>query len=510
MILTYHPSNHQSRYGLLALIAVGLTLYRVWALQTLNLDPYVDEVYYWGWAQTPDWGYYSKPPLLAWLIGLNIALFGDTVWALKLASFVLYPLTAFVIAHLGTRLFNRRVGFWSGVVFLTLPLIGILQLFASTDAPLLFFWSLGMLFAHRAMTEQRPLDWVLVGLIFGLGLMSKYTMAAFAGCLFLVLAGLPGREQALRQKMPWLAFLLGLAVFLPNLWWNSQHGFPTFTHTAEITRLHDRAWNPSAFFTFLGAQWASLGLFFGVIVVYALVRPSRFWYEHSGRFLLLFCVPLLVLVAVQALTGRANGNWAAPALVGCVLLGTATCLQLGRRIWLSWAIGLNMAMMPIAYHWPSWLELAQVDIRRNLDPFKRARGWTALAEGIKPHLLRHPNATLMAPDRELLAHLIYALKPTHYASWNPHSTLVDHYQLKFPLTPENGKQVLFVSKTPDLHALAPYFSSDPRLLERLYIPIHDDFSREAFVFLLEGFLGYTESKAHTGFSSPPLPALPQD
>jgi 4-amino-4-deoxy-L-arabinose transferase-like glycosyltransferase len=509
MILTYHPSNHLSRYGLLFVIVLALTLYRVWALHTLGLDPYVDEVYYWGWAQTPDWGYYSKPPLLAWLIGASLFVFGDTVWALKLPSLLLYPLTAFVIAALGTRLFNRRVGFWSALVFLTLPLTGILTLFVSTDAPLLFFWSLGMWFAHRAITQDRPSDWAMVGVLFGLGMLSKYTMAAFAGCLFLVLAGLPGREKALRKKAPWWAFLLGLLIFLPNIIWNVNHDFPTFTHTAEITRLHERAWNFSEFLNFLGAQWLSLGPFFGLIVLAVFIRPSRFWYEHAGRFLLLFCLPLLFLVGLQALTGRANGNWAAPALLSCTLLGTAFCLQFGRRIWLSWAIALNVVMMPIAYHWPVWLELAKVDVRRNLDPFKRARGWTELAAQIEPHLRAHPNATLVAPDRELLAHLVYALRPKQYASWNPQGRMMDHYQLKNPLTSENGAQVLFISRTPDVSELMPYFSSPPRLLEPVSVLIHSDFSRAVFVFLLEGFSGYAPLAAKEEIPLDPMP-LSQD
>ena len=28
-----------------------------------------DEAYYWDWGRRPDWGYYSKPPMIGWMMG---------------------------------------------------------------------------------------------------------------------------------------------------------------------------------------------------------------------------------------------------------------------------------------------------------------------------------------------------------------------------------------------------------------------------------------------------------
>ena len=113
----------------LLLFAVLITGYRMWVIGHLGIDPYVDEAYYWGWAQSLDWGYYSKPPVIAAMIAGSEALLGHTLLALKLPTLLCYPVAAWLICEVGTRLFSPRIGLWSGVAFLTLPLVSALGLF---------------------------------------------------------------------------------------------------------------------------------------------------------------------------------------------------------------------------------------------------------------------------------------------------------------------------------------------------------------------------------------------
>ena len=95
----------------LALIAALLTAYRLWVIGHLGIDLYVDEAYYWGWSQALDWGYFSKPPVIAALIAASTALLGNNLIAIKLPSLLIYPATAFALFALGRRLYSPRVGF---------------------------------------------------------------------------------------------------------------------------------------------------------------------------------------------------------------------------------------------------------------------------------------------------------------------------------------------------------------------------------------------------------------
>ena len=108
------------------------------------------------------------------------------------------------------------------------------------------------------------------------------------------------------------------------------------------------------------------------------------------------------------------------------------------------------------------------------------------ADGVGHYTAAHPEAILVAEDRELTAHLLYRLKPTQYAAWNPDGLPRDHYELTTTLADKAGRDVIYMSRKPDI--AARFESSET--LGKVVVPIHRDFRREVHVFLLKGFKGY--------------------
>lgn len=473
----------------LVALCVALTAYRVWVIHALGIDTYVDEAYYWGWSQDLDWGYYSKPPMIAALIALSEAVFGHHLIALKLPALLSYPATALVLFMTARRYFSAQTGFWAGFAFLTMPLVAALGLFVSTDAPLLLFWALGLYALMRALESAAWRHWLAVGVCFGLGMMTKYTMAAFAGSAFLVMLFNPSGRRQLASMKPWLAFTMGVALFVPNILWNVKHGFPTFIHTAEITRLESRAWAPDEFLEFAGAQWASIGPVLGVALFIVLMRSARLWSLPHARTLILMTLPLILLVSLQALTGRANGNWAAPSFVGACLLVPAYFLAQQRSRLVVWSVAVNLALSVAIYHWPQIYALSGHTMTAKKDPFKRARGWSALADEIRPFASQHPNATLLATERETLAQMNYYLRPKQWAAWHPGSHVMDQYQLTVPLKAETAGPFLFISEGRNIPQIEKRFAS-ARYLGSADVPVYSDLRRTRHLFLLEGFRGY--------------------
>ena len=80
----------------LALVLLGIMAVRLVALWLNRTDLFFDEAQYWSWAQEPAFGYYSKPPLIAWLIGATTAICGDGEACLRSASPVLHTVTAWI------------------------------------------------------------------------------------------------------------------------------------------------------------------------------------------------------------------------------------------------------------------------------------------------------------------------------------------------------------------------------------------------------------------------------
>ncbi|WP_457595671.1 glycosyltransferase family 39 protein, partial [Hydrogenimonas sp.] len=224
--------------GTLLLLLAAITLYRLFILTHVDIDLYADEAYYWGWAQHFDFGYYSKPPMVAWLIMVGTALFGDTFVGIKVMSLVVYIFTTLNIYYLAKELFgDEKIAFFSAVAFVTLPAVWLSSLIISTDVPFLFFWSLGMLFFVKAIKSDRWSHWLVVAIAGGGGLLSKYTMIVFVVSAFAYLAFSPTYRRHLKNPKLYVTMLLAALIYLPNLYWNYTHEFVSFKHTEDNAHL---------------------------------------------------------------------------------------------------------------------------------------------------------------------------------------------------------------------------------------------------------------------------------
>src|SRR5947209_13952494 len=120
---------------------LGISLLRVLWLVYQPADLYPDEAQYWFWAQHLALGYYSKPPLVAWLIALTTGLFGESEFAIRLSAPLLHAGTAILVYAIGARLYDRRIGLWSALAYASLPGASVSGLLLPTDAPVVVFWA---------------------------------------------------------------------------------------------------------------------------------------------------------------------------------------------------------------------------------------------------------------------------------------------------------------------------------------------------------------------------------
>ncbi|MDD2893672.1 MAG: glycosyltransferase family 39 protein [Halothiobacillaceae bacterium] len=477
--------GHRAYLGLFILIAV-VTLYRALVLATADIGLYVDEAYYWGWAQQLDWGYYSKPPMIAALIAFTTSLCGDGVFCVKSGALLVYPVTTWLVFRLGQVLFDARTGLWAAAVFLLMPGVALSNLIISTDVLLLLFWAWAMLALVLALQTNAWRHWLMLGVACGLGLLSKYTMVVFAPSALLALLLVPAWRTQLLNPRLWLAVLLALALFAPNIWWNAHHGWPTFQHTADISNLETSALHWDELGEFLGGQFAVFGL---LALPLWLVAAFTLKPAPSKTLLLSFSLLFLGVISAQALFGRANANWAAPAFIAASVL--LAYWGATRPRWLLAALALNLLLMFGAYHYERILPLFGMELNAKTDPFKRVRGWDALGEQFNARRAQAPGALLLSEEREALAGLgYYARLPLNEVlSWNPRGLLRHQYDLFHSLGAEHiGRDVLFVTSSAEPGEVAQHFASVQRL-EPLLVPIHPGWALEYSVFLLKDFRG---------------------
>ncbi|MDB5791952.1 MAG: hypothetical protein JWQ80_1976 [Massilia sp.] len=421
-----------------------LTFYRASVIVGNRLPLFFDEAQYWIWSQQLDWGYYSKPPMVAWVIRLFAPL-GDSELAVRLGALLLHPLTALLVFACGRSMFGQRTGLWAALLFISLPLVGFNSLFMTTDAPLFFFWGLTTWALWRALQGNAWRDWLLVGAAAGLGMLSKYSMAIFLPSAALALC-LPAYRSQWRNRRLYAALLLALLIFLPNIWWNAHFGFVSFRHTAEIAQLDRALFHPAKLAEFLVAQIACAGPLAFVLLIGALCTRAR-WRDPRLGFLAALTLPFLALISLQALLAKANPNWAAPAYFGGVLL-VAARLPPSKGFLMTLAIVANLLLLSGFYHYRDLAAMAGIELSRKSDPYARVLGWPQIGAAVQLELARHPDATLTVATREEFALLGYYAHPRagRLLIWNPEGRAANHFHLVADAGKDLGGNFLFATR----------------------------------------------------------------
>ena len=207
----------------LALYFVLWTALPGWLSGSYPLD--VVEGIYWG--REWQWGYYKHPPLSSWLLYGFYAAFGRIgPYLLSQLSIVL---SLWLVYRLGRQMMSRQRALLGSLLLLAVFYYTWPSLEFNHNIAQLPVWA-GIIYAfYLAIHSRRLRYWLLFGLLAGAGMLVKYTVAVLL--LVAVLYSLLAPQRRLwRTPGPWLALLLALLVFLPNLLWLWQHEWLPFTY----------------------------------------------------------------------------------------------------------------------------------------------------------------------------------------------------------------------------------------------------------------------------------------
>ena len=79
-------------------------IFKIFATSLTKFDLFGDEAQYWFWSQSFEFGYFSKPPLLSWLIGIVSSFFGSGFLVLKTIPIITYCITPVVVYFISIRI----------------------------------------------------------------------------------------------------------------------------------------------------------------------------------------------------------------------------------------------------------------------------------------------------------------------------------------------------------------------------------------------------------------------
>ncbi|MBF0094069.1 MAG: glycosyltransferase family 39 protein [Alphaproteobacteria bacterium] len=476
--------------------AAAVTAWRLFTLATNHLNLSFDEAQYWIWARQLEFGYFSKPPLIAWVIALTTQVCGEGETCVKLGSPLAYMGSSLALFALGRELYGPRVGFWSAVVFVTLPAVSLSSMIISVDPFLILFWALGLVALIRAIATESLRWWLLLGVMIGLGLLTKYAMAFFVLSLITYLVWSPERRGLLRRPGPWLAVGVGLAMLAPNVLWNMDNHFVTFVHTKANANISGLKFHPGKAAEFIGSQFLVFGpLLFGTLLAIIAAARRMAAADEGVRLLLAFILPTAVIMTAESFLSRANANWAAPIYVGATVLVIGWAFgdeaRRGRARLVHASLALHLIAAVALYNGEALARVAGFGLSEKTDLAKRVRGWDKVGQSVARVWATHPDTRLLFDHRRVMTTLTYYIHPHPFnaAKWNESGRVSNHFDLTADLALDPRGSFLLVTEEPNADHVAPWFTRS-ELLSVIRVPLYPGYAREVRVFRVEGFKGY--------------------
>ncbi|TDX21403.1 ArnT family glycosyltransferase [Rhodovulum visakhapatnamense] len=425
-----------------ATAVLAVTAIRVWLLWLNRMDLFVDEAQYWLWGRELAFGYYSKPPMIGWVIRAVTEMAGnDAPFWVRLPAPLFHAATALILGRIAAGLWGRQAAIWVALGFITLPMVAAGSILISTDTIMFPFLALALGFWLRMLARPGP-GWALAaGVALGLAFLSKYAAIYYPLCA--ALAAVLIRPARPRLRDAGLALLAFAVTISPNVVWNLQNGLTTLEHTLDnadwVRDPSGRAgFNIAGLAEFLGSQFAV----FGPVLFAALIWGALRWSDRDAptRLMLVFALPVVAIVSVEALLSGAYANWAAAAY----LAGTLAVLpRLGRGLRIaSFAINGTVALaLPVlgvyapsaSFGGPPVLEryLGRVDLSDRILDIAEAEG----------------QRVIVADNRDLLADLFYTGRDRDVSihAPPPEGRASNHYALRHALPRGLSGTVLYVA-----------------------------------------------------------------
>lgn len=472
--------------------ALGLMLC-AWLLRLIfsgQIELWPTEAYYWNYSRHLDFGYLDHPPMVALLIRVGTAAFGNTEFGVRIGALCASFVTSFFVYRLTLNIFGEPSA-WVALLFTqALPFFFLSGMLMTPDAPLTAAWAASLYYLERALIAKHARAWWGAGLCLGLGMLSKYTIGLLGAtvCLFMLL---DVRSRIWwRRPEPYGAALLAFTIFSPVIMWNAKHEWASFAFQSS-RRLAEK--HQFALHTLIFSAIVLLTPT-GVAAATALLRRraplcanddakdrQRVW-----RFLQISLGVPLAVFTVFSLFHEIVLDWPGPAWIAAVPVMAFGVVQIGepgargliasvRAAWLPTLLAV-LLFNGLRFH---YFTVGLPGFGYGREPESIPVGWRELGRQI--HDIAENAASdplIVGMDRYFLASELafYAADPTKAVSETTSAHLFGQvglmYERWFPRSAERGRTLLLVAwhaadldapeVRADVEALAPVHAGELR------------------------------------------------
>jgi len=421
---------------------IGLfAVLRIVAVSFMGLMP--QDAYYTYYSDNLALSYFDHPPMVAYMIKFFLSLFGKSVFALHLTDFIVTSLTLAILFLFLKKVLQPVQVKRALVLIVTAPVITILSINTTPDVPLLFFWSLTLLFAYNAIDKGNWYWWVLAGLAAGFAFDSKYTGVFLPAGLFLfLLASREHRRYLLSFRF--LLFIMAFAVAVsPVVVWNIQNDFISIKYQSadRASGLSSFEFDPALFPGFFFSQMLlGLPLFFISIYASGYILVKKYFKKEQIQkgvlFAASFALPMLFAFTAISFIYWVKINWIMPVFLSATVL-VATWLKNDKAI-------KKQTIFSVVAHLGLIVQLVWMPVMVKSDD--TWFGWEELAQKVDQLEKENPRYFIFSDNSYKISAAINFFNHEHIYAGN----VIDKFAYQFALdnkdlTHLDGKDAIYVT-----------------------------------------------------------------
>ncbi|MEI3801677.1 MULTISPECIES: ArnT family glycosyltransferase [unclassified Chitinophaga] len=329
-------------------------------LQACFSELWDDEAYYWVYSRHMDWGYFDHPPMIALLIKIGYGIFHNEL-GVRLLIVAVNTLTLWITAKLIASKDNK-------LFYLLIGSMGAMQIggiLAVPDVPLIFFAAVFFWVYRNFVNEQTWRNTLLLGISMALMFYSKYHG------ILLVFFTVLSNVNLLKVFKFYVACILTTVLFLPHIYWQYTHGFPSLQY--HLVDRNASSYSINYSLDYLGGQLLLFGPLLGwLILYYAFRSPITNSFERALKFCV---IGVLSFFLLSTFKGRVEANWTVMLFTPVVILAHQAIVRKGwSQKWLLYTLPVTLLLVLVVRVYMVWDFMPGVEIRPEIHHNKE---WTS-------------------------------------------------------------------------------------------------------------------------------------
>lgn len=296
----------------------------------------VDEAHYVLYAKNLALSYFDHPPLVGWTHYLFLFLGDGEFWA-RVPAIMLGAVDSYLVyALLKNR--DEKAALWAVAGLNGSFVLGVLFLTLMPDSLLITMMLLLPFVVKRVEGSKSITNYLLLGVVFGLLGLSKYTAILFVPAFLFYLFWIKRVDILLTPKL-FVSFVAATIIISPVIIWNIEHDFASFAFQAEHVSGGESG-SFKNFFISLGRQFGAYNPALFIIAFYGLYEALK---RGEFRLEVSLGTAILLFMFVSQYRQIALPHWISPFFALFIPIGVFY-LYSARPALAKWMVGISLAL----------------------------------------------------------------------------------------------------------------------------------------------------------------------